>query len=107
MELQRIRVPRQAAWATNLMRQHLLTLLGPEMREQLRANKLHLTMKDSARFDFMRSALGTLHPWFSRMEWEVVEAEAGSAFITTDSPVSFVNASFVPPAEAGIGLAGT
>ena len=64
-------------------------------------------MKDSARFDFMRMILGFFHPWFSRMEWEVVEAEHSSAFITTGSPVSFFNLECPPPAEAGIGFAGT
>jgi len=107
LELQRIRVPRQAAWAMNLMRRDILEQIGPELRKKLKDNRLQLIMKDAARFDFMRSALGTLHPWFGRMEWEVVEAVQGSAFITTDSPVSFLNQKFVPPDEAGIGLAGT
>jgi len=41
------------------------------------------------------------------MEWEIVESEVGSSFITADSPVSFYNPACLPPAEAGIGLAGT
>lgn len=41
------------------------------------------------------------------MEWEIVDAEPGSAFVTTDSPVSFYNPAVFPPGEAGIGLAGT
>jgi hypothetical protein len=107
MELQRIRVPRQAAWASEMMRQKLLELIGPELRAQLQQNRLRPTMKDSARFDFMRSTLGKLHPWFHSMEWEVYEAEPGTSFITTDSPVTFVNPRIPPPAEAGIGRAGT
>jgi len=107
LEFQRIRVPRQAAWGCELMRQHLLATIGPKVRADLAKNKLTVTMKDSARFDYMRAALGTIHPWMERMAWEVVEAAPGSAFITTDSPVSFVNPAFLQPAEAGIGLAGT
>ena len=107
LEIQRIRVPRQAAWGTELMRQFILQKIGPDLRSELEANRLRLTMKESARFDFMRAVLGTLHPMFSRMEWTVVEAEAGSAFITTDSPVSFVNEAITPPEEGGLGLAGT
>lgn len=64
-------------------------------------------MKDSARFDYMRMAIGSIHPWLARMEWEIFEAEAGSSFITTDSPVSFYNPARPPPAEPGVGLAGT
>jgi hypothetical protein len=41
------------------------------------------------------------------MEWEIFEAEDGSAFVTTDSPVSFFNERIMPPYEAGVGLAGT
>jgi hypothetical protein len=41
------------------------------------------------------------------MEWEVIEAESGSAFITSDSPVSFYNPACFPPNEPGVGLAGT
>lgn len=41
------------------------------------------------------------------MEWEIVTAEAGSSFITTDSPVSLFNVACRPPAEPGIALAGT
>ncbi len=83
LEFQRIRVPRQAATAKQLM------------------------MKESARFDYMRWMNGNLHPWFARMEWEVIEAEKGAVFITTDSPVSLYNPECPPPAEAGIALAGT
>ncbi|MBV8210126.1 MAG: DUF4238 domain-containing protein [Burkholderiaceae bacterium] len=108
IEFQRIRVPRQAAWAKELMRQLLLDKIGPELRAELKQKNLRVEMKDSVRFDYMRAALGKLHPWFGRMEWEIYEAVPGTAFITTDSPVSFVNEA-IPPidGEAGIGLAGT
>ncbi|MEO7887780.1 MAG: DUF4238 domain-containing protein [Polaromonas sp.] len=41
------------------------------------------------------------------MEWEVVTAGDGASFVTTDSPLSLYNPAAPPPAEAGIGLAGT
>ena len=107
MEVQRFRVPRQAAWAKELMRATILRLAPADIAEQIESGVFQLTMKNSARFDYMRMAVGTLHPWLARMEWEVFDAEAGSSFITTDSPVSFYNPAFPPPAEAGIGLAGT
>ena len=64
-------------------------------------------MKDSARFEYMKMALSSIHPWLARMEWEIFEAAPGTVFITTDSPMSFYNPRILPPAEAGVGLAGT
>lgn len=107
LEIQRIRVPRQAAWGKALMRETILRFTPADITAQIESGAFQLTMKDSARFDFMRMAIGTLHPWLARMEWEIFEAEVGSSFITTDSPVSFFNPACPPPAEAGIGLAGT
>jgi Protein of unknown function (DUF4238) len=107
LELQRLRVPRQAKMAMVLMRDTILRLAPPDIIADIHAGKFQLTMKKSARFDYMRMMVGQFHPWFSRMEWEVIEAEKGSAFVTTDSPLSLYNAGCPPPAEAGIALAGT
>lgn len=107
LEIQRIRVPRQVAWATGLMRETILRLAPVDIGAQIKSGAFQLTMKDSARFDYMRMAIGSIHPWLARMEWEIFEAEAGSSFITTDSPVSFYNPACPPPAEAGLGFAGT
>lgn len=107
LEIQRIRVPRQAAWANVLVRKTILRLAPPDIRLQIESGAFQLTVKDSARFDFMRMAIGTIHPWIARMEWEIVEADVGTSFISTDSPVSFYNPACPPPAEPGIGLAGT
>ena len=107
LEIQRIRVPRQAAWAKDLMRETILRLAPGDIAAQIDSGEFQLTMKDSARFDYIRMAIGSIHPWLARMEWEIFEAEAGSSFITTDSPVSFYNPACPPPAEPGIGLAGT
>jgi hypothetical protein len=107
IELQRIRVPRQGEVAKRLMHKILTQNIPPELIDAFRAGEFVLTIKDSARFEYMRMLTGQLHPWFGTMEWEIFEAGDGSAFITTDSPVSFYNADVPPPAEAGIGLAGT
>jgi hypothetical protein len=107
LELQRIRVPRQAETAKMLMRKTILDLVPEEITAGIRDGELQLNMSDSARFDYMRMMCGQLLPWFASMEWEIIEAEGGSSFITTDSPVSLYNSDCTPPAEAGIALAGT
>jgi len=107
LELQRIRIPRQAQIAEALMREAILNSAPADIVADVAAGRLQLDMKDSARFEYMKMALGSIHPWLAEMEWEIFEAAPGTAFITTDSPVSFFNARIPPPAEAGIGLAGT
>jgi len=107
LEFQRIRVPRQAEKAKQLMRETILRLAPTSISDSIHNGEYQLTMKESARFDYMRWMNGVLHPWFARMEWEVIKAEEGSAFITTDSPVSFYNPKCPLPEEAGIALAGT
>ena len=107
IELQRIRVPRQSEKAKELMRNTILQLAPPDAAAAIRDGEFLLTIKDSARFDYMRMIIGKLNPWFGRMEWEVFEAERGAAFVTTDSPVSLFNAEAPPPAEPGLALAGT
>lgn len=104
IEFQRIRVPRQAVAAKELMRAELLRLVSPEAADAIASDQIKLSIKDSARFEYMRMVIGNLVPWFGQMEWEVFSAERGASFITTDSPVSFFNPNFPPPAEAGIGL---
>lgn len=103
---QRIRVPRQAETAKKLMRETISRLV-PDLIEKAMREGMQLTIKDSARFDYIRLSMDAFHPWFSRMEWEVIKAEDGAAFVTTDNPVSFYNPKILPPAEAGVGLAGT
>jgi hypothetical protein len=107
LELQRIRVPRQAETAKELMRGEVLRLAPPDAIDAIRAGAVVLTINDSARFEYMRMSIGKLHPWFCQMEWEVYEAENGAAFVTTDSPVSFYNSRTPPPAEPGLALVGT
>lgn len=105
--LQRVRVPRQAETAMELMREVILGLEPQETVKAIQAGEVVLTIKDSVFFDYMRMSIGKLNAWFGQMEWEVFEAESGAAFVTTDSPVSFYNAKAPPPAEPGLGLTGT
>lgn len=107
IELQRIRVPRQFETAKELLRATILRLASRDAAAAIRSGRFLLTIKDSARFDYLRNAIGALRPWFERMEWEVFEAESGAAFVTTDSPVSLYHPKILPPEEAGLALAGT
>ena len=107
LEVQRIRVPRQSNMAKALMRETILRLAPPEAAAEIRAGRFLLTIKDSARFEYMRTVLGKFQTWFGRMEWEVFRAEEGASFVTTDSPVSLYNPAMPPPAEPGLALAGT
>lgn len=109
LEFQRIRVPRQAEAARDLFIQFSLANLPRELADVLLDGLLKGRIKttESLRLEAMRMGIGKLHPLFRRMAWEVVEAEDGCSFVTSDSPVSFVNRAFVPPNEPGPGLLGT
>ena len=107
LEFQRVRVPRQIEMAKDLMKDMILRLGPPDIIKDIRSGRFQLTMKKSAGFEYLRMMVGQLHPWFARMKWEVIKAEEGAAFITTDSPLSLWNAACLPPVEAGIGLVGT
>ncbi len=105
--LQRIRVPRQLEMAKALVRNTILKRAPSHASTAIRSGEILLTIKDAARFECMHILFGQLRPWFERMEWEVFEAESDAAFVTTDSPVSLYNPKILPPAEAGLALAGT
>jgi len=107
LELQRVRVPRQAAHAKELLRSTLFMNSPRDVQQAILEGSLQITVKDSFRFEYMRMLIGSLNPWFGRMKWEIIKAATGTSFITTDSPVSFYNVDFLPPTEAGIGLTGT
>lgn len=107
LEFQRIRVPRQIEMGKRLMRDLILRLGLPDVTKDVRTGKLRLEMKRSAGFIYMKEMIGQFHPWFFRMKWEVIKAEEGTTFLTTDSPLSLWNAACLPPAEPGIGLLGT
>ena len=107
LQLQRIRVPRQADMARSLAKIAVTNeiMKTEKGREALKHGKV--VIKDSARFNFMRAVHGALSPYFSRMIWETVEAEEGASFVTSDSPVTFYNVEFIPPTEPGVALFGT
>lgn len=107
LEVQRIRVPRQAETFKRLMHETILRLAPKDVASAIESGKFSLSIKDAARFDLMKMAIGSLSPWFGSMQWEVFTAAPGAAFITTDSPVSFYNGSIPPPADAGVGYKGT
>lgn len=107
IEWQRIRAPRQADAAKAQMRATVLRLAPSETAAAIRRGHVLLVIKDSARFDYWRMANGKLYPWFCRMEWEIVAAEAGASFVTTDSPVSLYHPQTPPPAEPGLALLGS
>jgi hypothetical protein len=106
-ELQRIRVPRQGEMGKSLIRNVIMRLAPADIAAAIASGEFTLAIKDSARFDYMRMSIGTFHPWFGAMEWEVFAACTGASFVTSDSPVSLYNPRIPPPDEAGIALAGT
>lgn len=107
LEVQRIRVPRQAESAKVAMRAAILRLAPADVVNEIESGRFLLTIKDGARFEAMRALVGKLGPWFASIQWEIFTAAEGASFITTDSPVAFYHPQLPPPAEAGIGLRGT
>ncbi|MFZ6872316.1 DUF4238 domain-containing protein [Undibacterium sp. Di27W] len=107
LEFQRIRVPRQVEMAKELIKDMIMRLGPQDIMSEVREGKFSLNMNNSVRFEYVKMAMGEFYPWFETMEWEVIEAENDAAFITSDSPLSLYNPEIPPPAEAGIGLAGT
>ena len=107
LELQRIRVPRQFSMVKSLMRETLMTNMPPEAAALIRTGRASLTIEKPARFEYIRTLIGKLYPWFGAMKWEICQAEEGANFVTTDSPLSYYNPEALPPAEPGIALAGT
>lgn len=107
IEFQRIRVPRQAEAAKVLAKSYLEHLMMSDKNDRRLLEGNYVEIKDAFRFEFMRMASGQIGPYLSRMVWEVVEAQEGSFFITSDSPVVLVNEGVVPPGEPGIALYGS
>lgn len=104
LEFQRIRVPRQIEMGKRLMRDRILLFGSTDVTRDVLGGKSRLEMKKSAGFIYLKGMMGQLNPWFARMKWEVIKAEDGAAFITTDSPVSLWNAACFPPAERVLGF---
>jgi hypothetical protein len=106
LQVQRIRVPRQAEQAKELIRSFVLVHGSPKATEKVLTGKWALNISDGFRFDFMK-LIGTLYvKAFIRMQWEIFDS-GNEVYVTSDSPVSLFNPDFRPPFEPGIGLAGT
>jgi hypothetical protein len=115
LEVQRIRVPRQAEAARLILTTQLRPLaleappeiLTSEVKAAILRGEITFPIHDSFRFEFMKMVTGLFTPYFARMVWEIVKAEGGCSFVTSDSPVSFANEAVALPAEAGIAHVGT
>jgi len=107
LNLQRIRVPRQANTANLIYKASSeKTIRHHPIGEDI-LSIAEIIVKDSFRFDYMRIMRDFFVHYFSRMIWSIVTANDGMSFITSDNPVSFYNESVLPPSEPGIGFYGT
>lgn len=107
VQFQRLRVPRQADIAMSLARSVLTHEMSKSDTGRYALKNFKVSINDSFRFNFLEMVHSSLSPYFSRMVWEVIKAEEGLSFVTSDSPVSFWNEDFIPPMEPGPGLYGT
>ena len=106
LQVQRIRVPRQAEQAKEILRSLVLIHGNPGATSKLLQGKWQLKIADSFRFDFMKIVGNIYIKMFMRMDWEIINANSAS-LVTTDSPVTLYNPSVVPPLEPGLGQAAT
>lgn len=107
LELQRLRVPRQAKAAREKLKREVENKMSTTSESSATLQSARVVVNDSYRLEFMRQLLGTLHPYMTRMTWDLLEAKPGSAFITSDSPVTFENLACAPSVEAAIDQYGT
>jgi hypothetical protein len=78
IEFQRIRVPRQARTARQLVESSIFKQADPSLRKAYL--KGQIVISESARFTCMREMLRSAPPYFARMEWDIVR---GGARITS------------------------
>jgi hypothetical protein len=107
LAIQYLRVPRQAEMAKEMLMKFLLLSAPSEILEAMMRKRISITVRDEFRFDFIRISIDTYSRYLDRMELEVIEAEKGCYFLTTDSPVSLFNSALLPPLEAALHLVGT
>lgn len=100
LSFQRVRCPRQADLAKTQIESYFSQRKDSQGIPDYRLN-------ESFRFDFIKYTLELFTPYFQRMNWELIEADSESEFITSDSPVTFINEKVIPPNEPGIALYGT
>jgi len=110
LDMQRIRVPRQAKMAKEMITNfiHSIAYKHSGIANALKSKSIKIVIDDKkARFKYLRATQGVHVPYFSRMKWSMFNAPDSFSFVTTDSPVSFFNPKFPPPSEPGISLVGT
>ena len=112
IEVQRLRVPREARKAKQLTEALMLKFIHehPELTDVaavLKEGKIRLKITDSVRFEYMKTVTGIFSSVLPHMNWEIVCPEEGNYFLTTDSPVTLYNPAFPPPFEPGIKHVGT
>lgn len=109
LELQRIRVPKQAHFAKSIAKSFIESVAYsiPDVAKELRKGGYEIKIKDEFRFTFMSNMAGKLFPYIRRMIWDVWETPEGYNFITSDNPVTIFNPRVHPPDVAGIGLLGS
>ena len=107
MEFQRIRVPRQAEIGKALAKFALEREISKTKSGRDALKVAEVVIKDSFRFEFIKTLINSLTPYFTRMLWEVIEAPDDTSFITSDSPVTFLNGKVLPPEEPGLKMYGT
>lgn len=112
IEAQRLRVPREAQKAKKLTEALMLQFIHehPELTDiatELKKGRIKIEIKDSVRFEYMKTVVGIFSSVLPHMLWEIVCPEQGYSFLTTDSPVTLYNPAFPPPFEPGIKHVGT
>lgn len=107
LQFQRLRVPRQADMAKALAKIAITNEMSKTSEGRLALEHAEIIVKDTFRFEFLQMMANEFSPFFARMNWEIIEADVGLSFITSDSPVTFFNVDFLPPSEPGVALYGT
>ena len=84
IEVQRLRVPREARKAKQLTEALMLKFIHehPELTDiaaELRKGKIELGIRDSIRFEYMKTVTGIFSSVLPHMIWEIVCPEEGSS----------------------------
>lgn len=111
MELQRIRVPQQAEFASGLARAQIESMVmdSPELPNGKVGEYFKVEIKDEFRFNFMREMVEAqiYTRYFSRMIWKAWKMPEECHVVTTDSPITIFNPDYPHLIEAGIGRLGS
>jgi len=110
LELQRIKVPKQADFAKTLAKQYVenVALSIPEVAVGLVKDHFRVVIKDEFRFNFMHDMIKSqvYFRYFLRMIWSVWTVPDGMHLVTTDNPVTIFNPDFVHLEQSGIARLG-